>query len=253
MALGTGWVCDICLRGQMDKMTVADTVTVTSGRGQLWRGDMWPGIVMANSYLACQVGYPYWWRGSLLACGTKGREFESRLGLHLHRMLSLKWIWLAVSETLAHRSQIKICEKRQTRNVQFRFMPNAFRILKPESSKRVWVLRNTGANAVAKNQTRLAYEDKRDLYWPSLTRLFGVKVRGMTGATDQDLTPHPNGNQFKLLKIPGYNTNISIFMFVLVTDRSDDMANIYFIQYQWRPFDVFWSIEQSQMVYVNLD
>ena len=25
-------------------MTVADTVTVTSGRGQLWRGDMWPGI-----------------------------------------------------------------------------------------------------------------------------------------------------------------------------------------------------------------
>ena len=37
----------------------------------------------------------------------------------------------------AHRSQIKICEKRQTRNVQFRFMPNAFRILKPiqKSSK----------------------------------------------------------------------------------------------------------------------
>ena len=31
----------------------------------------------------------------------------------------------------AHRSQIKICEKRQTRNVQFRFMPNTFRILKP--------------------------------------------------------------------------------------------------------------------------
>ena len=25
-------------------------------------------------------------------------------------------------------------------------------------------MRNTGANAVAKNQTRLAYEDKRDLY-----------------------------------------------------------------------------------------
>ena len=65
-----------------------------------------------------------------------------------------------------HRSQIKICEKRQTRNVQFRFMPNAFRILKPiqKSSKCVWVFRNTGANAFAKNQTRLAYEDKRDLY-----------------------------------------------------------------------------------------
>ena len=33
-----------------------------------------------------------------------------------------------------------------------------------KSSKCVWVFRNTGANAVAKNQTRLAYEDKRDLY-----------------------------------------------------------------------------------------
>ena len=66
----------------------------------------------------------------------------------------------------AHRSQIKIGEKRQTQNVQFRFMPNAFRILKPiqKISKRVWVFRNTGANAFAKNQMRLAYEDKRDLY-----------------------------------------------------------------------------------------
>ena len=45
-------------------------------------------------------------------------------------------------------------------------MPNAFRILKPiqKSSKRVQVFRNTGANAFAKNQMRLAYEDKRDLY-----------------------------------------------------------------------------------------
>ena len=66
----------------------------------------------------------------------------------------------------AHRSQIKICEKWHTHNVQFRFMPNAFRILKPiqQSSKRVWVFRSTGANAFAKNQVRLAYEDKRDLY-----------------------------------------------------------------------------------------
>ena len=49
-------------------------------------------------------------------------------------------------------------------------MPNAFRILKPiqKSSKRVWVFRNTGANAFAKNQMRLAYEDKRDLYCISL-------------------------------------------------------------------------------------
>ena len=61
----------------------------------------------------------------------------------------------------AHRSQIKICEKRQTQNVQFRFMPIQ------KSSKRVWVFRNTGANAFAKNQMRLAYEDKRDLYCSS--------------------------------------------------------------------------------------
>ena len=51
-------------------------------------------------------------------------------------------------------------------NVQFPFMPNAFRILKPiqKSSKHVRVFRSTGANAFAKNQMRLAYEDKRDLY-----------------------------------------------------------------------------------------
>ena len=63
----------------------------------------------------------------------------------------------------AHRSPIKIWH---THNVQFPFMPNAFRILKPiqKSSKRVWVFHNTGANAFAKNQMRLAYEDKRDLY-----------------------------------------------------------------------------------------
>ena len=41
-------------------------------------------------------------------------------------------------------------------------MPNTFQILKP--IQKAWVFRNTGANAVAKNQTRLAYEDKRDLY-----------------------------------------------------------------------------------------
>ena len=66
----------------------------------------------------------------------------------------------------AHRSQIKMCEKRQTRNVQFRFMQNAFRILKPiqKSSKCISVFRSTGANAFAKIQMRLAYEDKRDLY-----------------------------------------------------------------------------------------
>ena len=74
----------------------------------------------------------------------------------------------------AHRSQIKICEKWHTHNVQFRFMPNTFQILKPiqKSSKRVWVFLNTGANAFAKNQMRLAYEDKRDLYcrWTLTTK-----------------------------------------------------------------------------------
>ena len=63
----------------------------------------------------------------------------------------------------AHRTQIKICVS-NVPNV-----PNAFRILKPiqKSSKRIWVFRNTGANAFAKNQMRLAYEDKRDLYCTS--------------------------------------------------------------------------------------
>ena len=80
----------------------------------------------------------------------------------------------------AHRSQIKICENRQTQNVQFRLMPNAFRILKPiqKSSKRVWVFRNTGANAFAKNQMRLAYEGKRDLYCtPTLQHMFALARR----------------------------------------------------------------------------
>ena len=63
----------------------------------------------------------------------------------------------------AHRSQIKICVSNVPNMPN---VPNAFRILKPiqKSSKRVWVFRNTGANAFAKNQMRLAYEDKRDLY-----------------------------------------------------------------------------------------
>ena len=63
----------------------------------------------------------------------------------------------------AHRSQIKICVSNVSNMPN---VPNAFRILKPiqKSSKRVWVFRNTGANAFAKNQMRLAYEDKRDLY-----------------------------------------------------------------------------------------
>ena len=51
---------------------------------------------------------------------------------------------------------------RQTQNVNFQLMPNAFKILKPiqRSSKCVRVFPNT----FAKNQMCLAYEDKRDLY-----------------------------------------------------------------------------------------
>ena len=97
----------------------------------------------------------------------------------LHRTLSLKCIWPAISETLVSNEtkptkRLQITDqnlrKEANTNVQFRFMPNAFRILKPiqKSLKRVCVFRNTGANVAAKNQTRLAYEDKRDLYctWP---------------------------------------------------------------------------------------
>ena len=70
----------------------------------------------------------------------------------------------------AHRSQIKICVSNVPNMPN---VPNAFRILKPiqKSSNRVWVFRNTGANAFAKNQMRLAYEDKRDLYCTAHFRL----------------------------------------------------------------------------------
>ena len=66
----------------------------------------------------------------------------------------------------AHKSQIKIAETRQTQNMNFRFMPNAFQFLKPiqRSFKRVWVFPNAGANTFAKNQMCLPYEDKHDLY-----------------------------------------------------------------------------------------
>ena len=126
----------------------------------------------------------------------------------LHRILSLKWIWPAVSELKpkpklntpnAHRSQIKICEKWHTHNVQFRFMPNAFRILKPiqKNSKRVWVFRNTGANAFAKNQMRLAYEDKRDLYCMCLSPLGGHKesykdLNSKNSTSEWDSSPRPH-------------------------------------------------------------
>ena len=86
-----------------------------------------------------------------------------------------KLIWPAVSETLVlnetkptKRSQITDQNVRKEANAKCAVSLHAkrFRILKPiqKSSKCVWVFRNTGANAFAKNQARLAYEDKRDLY-----------------------------------------------------------------------------------------
>ena len=84
----------------------------------------------------------------------------------LHRTLSLKWIWPAVSETLVlnetkptQRSQITDQNLRKEANTKCAVSVHAKRV-----SKHVWVFRNTGANVVAKNQTHLAYEDKRDLY-----------------------------------------------------------------------------------------
>ena len=85
--------------------------------------------------------------------------------------------WPAVLETLVlnetkptktltdHRSKF-MKRSRQTQNVNFRFMPNSFQILKPiqRISKRVSVFPNAGANTFAKNQMRLAYEDECDLY-----------------------------------------------------------------------------------------
>ena len=101
-------------------------------------------------------------------------HYRSHGHVALHSTLSLKLIWPAASKTLVvnetkptKRSQITDQNvRKEARNVQFRFMQNAFRILKPiqKSSKCVSVFRNTGANAFAKIQMRLAYEDKRDLY-----------------------------------------------------------------------------------------
>ena len=45
------------------------------------------------------------------------------------------------------------------------------------------MFRNTGANAFAKNQTRLAYEDKRDLYCTSE----GCRIVGPTGGRNPRL------------------------------------------------------------------
>ena len=42
---------------------------------------------------------------------------------------------------------------------------------------RFWVFRNTGANAFAKNQMRLAYEDKRDLYCNTSTLIDNIYVK----------------------------------------------------------------------------
>ena len=60
-------------------------------------------------------------------------------------------------------------------------MQNAFQILKPiqKSSKCIWVFRNTGANAFAKIQMRLAYEDKRDLYCNSIIQCYGIQLVGL--------------------------------------------------------------------------
>ena len=101
----------------------------------------------------------------------------------------------------AHRSQIKICENRQTQNVQFRLMPNAFRILKPiqKSSKRVWVFRNTGANAFAKNQMRLAYEDKRDLYCTCLCwcqDIYRIIARQSSNQSSKSSSNHCDCNHY---------------------------------------------------------
>ena len=120
----------------------------------------------------------------------------------LHRTLSLKWIWPAVSETLdlnetkpTKRSQItdQNLWKEANAKCAVSVHANAFRILKPiqKSSKCVWVFRSTGANAFAKNQTRLAYEDKRDLYCICICELIN------------SVTFHCEWNMFGIYNIAG--------------------------------------------------
>ena len=59
---------------------------------------------------------------------------------------------MAMARYIAHYRSSGSCQTRFEFLSQFRKVRNAFEF------------RNTGTNAFAKNQTRLAYEDKRDLY-----------------------------------------------------------------------------------------
>ena len=104
----------------------------------------------------------------------------------LHRTLSIQWLCPVSSHIIAqmdltsgfgnisfewklnppnaHRSKFAKRGKREmcsfgSCQTRFEFLSQFWK-----SSKCLWAFRNTGANAFAKNQTRLAYEDKRDLY-----------------------------------------------------------------------------------------
>ena len=83
-------------------------------------------------------------------------------------------------------------------------MANAFRIIKliQKSSTCVWVFRNTGANAVAKNQTRLAYEDKRDLYCISDVPMFQTMLLKQLPII---LSPYTKSLKSYLYKSPTFN------------------------------------------------
>ena len=120
----------------------------------------------------------------------------------VHRTLWLEWIWPVVSETLisnetkpTKRSQIKISEKRQTWNVQFRYMPNAFKFLSQFRK-----VRNVFECFVTQVQTRL----------PKTKRVCPLKINVICTVCHQTFI----FNIFQLLKYTNVAWQIGKFVYM---------------------------------------
>ena len=164
----------------------------------------------------------------------------------------------------AHRSPIKICEKWHTHNVQFPFMPNAFRILKPiqKSSKRVWVFHNTGANAFAKNQMRLAYEDKRDLYCTTMSwkpmlftvMLVALSLSSLPLSIQTDTFTSIWSEQFTQFSINCHQMYVcpaNILVFYLSAMEEISIWNVYRILVALYSIHKNWSIEKFHIFFID--
>ena len=83
----------------------------------------------------------------------------------------------------AHRSQIKICENRQTQNVQFPFMPNAFECFVTQvqtrlpKTKCVWPMKINVICTVWANYSKASFSKLRVAYNNVYRHLLGYKKR----------------------------------------------------------------------------